>query len=78
MTDLLKIFASAFLAVVADAFTGWLKAQQTTADEQALGAKTVEAATYADAAERADEIGAIAGRSVDRSDVLQRLRDHSF
>lgn len=78
MSDLLKIFASAFFAVVADAFTGWLKSQQTTADEQALGAKTVEAATYADAAKRADEIGAIAASPVDRGDVVDRLRDHSF
>lgn len=78
MEAVLKIFASAFLEVLADAFTGWLKNQQTTADEQALGAKTVEAATYADAAKRADEIGAIAARPVDRGDVLDRLRNHSF
>lgn len=74
---LLQLFASAFLTVLADAFLSWMKDRQTVADEQALGAKSLEAEIHAEAAKRADAVGAVAAGDYGRDAVLERLRGHS-
>lgn len=74
---LIQLFASAFLTVLADAFLSWMKQQQTVADEQALGAKAVEADVNAELAKRADAVGAAGAGDHGRDGLLERLRQHS-